>query len=246
VQSLTGADVPLDPYGLALPGDGTIWVLADKGRFVFRFSEATGERVEKRRIPEPCQGLATFWNQVGFFAVRLRPGERMLLRPENGAFRPFSPLVSRSGSGLADQLIVNLVRCGSGSRREIPCWFAAGEPEILLVARNGQVRPVPVPSFASPSPAREASREPGVAFTYPVRDVFLMEGEAMWILSNQDGDRTPLEDGARRGRHVSLVRGGNPARTVSLEDEARAILDATERSLVLLFADGSIRRVVAK
>lgn len=246
VQPLTGADAPLDPYGLALPGDGTIWVLADKGRLAFRFSEATGERVEKRRLPEPCQGVATFWNHTGFLAVRLRASERMLLRAENGAFRPFSPLVSRSAAGLPEQLIANLLRCGSGTRREVPCWFAAGAAEVFLVGRNGDVRAIPVPSYAAPSPARGVSREPGVAFTYPVRDAFLLDGDALWVLSNQDGNRTPLEEGARRGRHVSLVRSGRPERAIALAAEARAILDATEHALVLLFVDGSIRRVVSR
>lgn len=245
VQPLTGADAPLDPYGLALPGDGTIWALADKGRFVVRFSERTGALVEKRSLPEPCQGIATFWNNVGFLAVRLRPGERMLLRAENGAFRPFSPLVSRPAAGLPGQLIANLVRCGSGTSREVPCWFAAGDPDVFLIARSGETRSIRVPSFASPSPARGASREPGVAFTYPLRDAFLLDGDALWVLSNQDGDRIPLEEGARRGRHISLVRRGRPERTLSLPSEARAILAATDRAIVLLFVDGSIRRVAS-
>jgi hypothetical protein len=243
VQSLSGADAPIDPYGIALPGDGTVWALADKGRFVFRFSEATGERVEKRRLPEPCQGIATFWSHAGLFAVRLRPNERMLLRAENGALRPFSSLTSRSAPGLPEHLIANLLKCGSGTRAAIPCWFVAGDPEIFLVDRMGVLRPVAVPSFARPSPARVVSREPGVAFTYPIRDAFLIDGHAIWTLTNQEGDRTPLEDGARRGRHVTLVRSGRPERTLELPEEARAILDASERGLVILFANGSIRRV---
>jgi len=245
VQPLSGADAPLDPYGIALPGDGTVWVLADRGRFVFRFSEATGERVEKRRLPEPCQGIATFWNSAGFFAVRLRPNERMLLRAENGSLRPFSPLSSRAATGLPEHLIANLVKCGTATKGAIPCWFVAGEPEVLLVDRTGALRPIAVPSLARPSPARGASREPGVAFTYPIRDVFLLDGSALWTLTNQEGNRTPLEDGARRGRHVTLVRRGRSERTLELPAEARAILDASERSLVLLFADGTVRRVRA-
>jgi hypothetical protein len=246
VQLLSGADAPLDPYGLALPGDGTVWVLADRGRLVFRFSEATGERVEKRRLAQPCQGVATFWSRAGFFAVRLRPNEPMLLRPENGALRPFSPIVSRSAPGLPELLIANLVKCGTGTRGAIPCWFVAGESEVLLLDRIGTIRPVAVPSFATPSPARGISRDPGVAFTYPIRDAFLLEGDALWALSNQDGDRTPLEEGARRGRHVTLLRGGRFERTVELPSEGRAILDAGESNLVLLFADGSVGRVLAR
>lgn len=243
VQRLSGADVPLDPYGIALPGDGTAWALADKGRFAFRFSETSGERVEKRRLPEPCQGIATLWNHAGFFAVRLRPNERMLLRADNGALRPFSPLVSRSAPGLPEHLIANLLKCGSGTKTQIPCWFVAGSPEVFLVDRSGAVQLVAVPSFAAPSPARGSSREPGVGFIYPIRDVFLLEGDALWALSNQEGDRTPLEGGARRGRHAWRVRSGRSERVVALPSEARAILDASERSIVLLFTDGTVGRV---
>ncbi|HEY6064541.1 MAG TPA: hypothetical protein VIY96_00200 [Thermoanaerobaculia bacterium] len=245
VQPLSGADAPLDPYGIALPGDGTVWTLADKGRFVFRFSESTGERVEKRRLPEPCQGIATFWNHVGLFAVRLRPNERMLLRAENGGLRPFSPLSSRSAANLPEQLIANLLRCGSGTKTAIPCWFVAGDPEVFLVDRAGAIRRIAVSSFALPSPLRGVLREPGIAFTYPIRDAFLIDGDAMWTLTNQEGDRTPLEDGARRGRHVTLVRGARSERTIELPAEGRAILDASERSLVVLFADGAVRRIPA-
>ena len=245
ILPLSGADAPLDPYGVALPADGTVWVLADKGRFLFRFSRTSGDRVEKRRLADPCQGIATFWDHAGFIAVRLRPNERMVLRAENGALRPFSSVVSRSAPGLPEHLIANLLRCGSGTRFAVPCWFLAGAPEVLLLDRSGGVRSAIVPSFALPSRARGLSREPGVGFTYPVRDVFLLEGGALWVLTNQEGDRTPVEEGASRGRHAVLVRGGRSERLVSFDREAKAILDATERSLVILFADGSVGRAAA-
>jgi hypothetical protein len=243
IQLFSNADSPVDPYGLALPADGTVWLLADKGRYLFRFSETTGERIEKRRLPGPCQGIATFWNHAGFVAVRLRPNERLLLRAENGALRPFSRLVSRSAAGLPEHLIANLLKCGSGTKSAIPCWFLAGAPEILLLDPSGRIRTVEVPSLALPSRIRQRSHDPATAFTYPVRDALLVDEDRMWVLTNQEGDRTPLEDGAIRGRHVALVRAGNSERVIPLEREARAILDASEQSLVLLFADGSVGRV---
>jgi hypothetical protein len=246
VLPLTGSDSALDPYGMALPGDGTVWVLGDRGRIVHRFSEATGEHVEKRRLTEPSQGILTLWRQAGFFAVRLRPGEPLLLRAANGKLRPFSSLLSRNASDVTDLLIANLIRCGSGTRRALPCWFTAGDPEVLLLDRNGALRRVPVPSFVTPLAASRPKRPPGSEFTFPVRDAFLLESGALWVLANQEGDRTPLEEGSVRGRHAALVRPGHPQRVVALPSEGRAILDATEQGLVVLLADGVVARVAAR
>jgi hypothetical protein len=241
-RRLSASDVPLDPYGIAATGDGTVWVLGGKGRFLLRFSENTGALLERRLLMEPGQGVLALWGRVGLVAVRLRPDESLLLRLEAREFFRFSGLASRTAPGITAALIRNLFRCGSGTADAIPCWFTAGAAEILLLGRDGAVRPVAVPSFAQPALA--AGRDPGGAFTYPVRDAFASE-EGLWVLSNQEGDRTPLDAGARRGRHVVLLREGRPNRVARLGREARAILDARPGSLVLLFADGSVSRVTA-
>jgi hypothetical protein len=241
-RRLSASDVPLDPYGIAATGDGTVWVLGGKGRFLLRFSENTGALLERRLLMEPGQGVLALWGRVGLVAVRLRPDESLLLRLEAREFFRFSGLASRTAPGITAALIRNLFRCGSGTADAIPCWFTAGAAEILLLGRDGAVRPVAVPSFAQPALA--AGRDPGGAFTYPVRDAFASE-EGLWVLSNQEGDRTPLDAGARRARHVVLLREGWPNRVARLDREARAILDASHRGLVLLFADGSVSRVAA-
>ena len=243
-RRLSGSDVALDPYGFAFTEDGTIWVLAGKGRFLLRFSERTGNLAEKRALADPGQGIAGLWGRVGLVAVRLRPGEPLLLRLESAGFLRFSRLVSRSAPEITALLIRNLLRCGSGTRDAIPCWYTAGPAEVLLLAPDGAARAIEVPSFALPSRSRASSRDPGIAFTYPVRDAFLSD-DGLWVLTNQEGDRTPLEEGARRGRHVVLLREGRPNRVTRLHREARAILDASPRGLILLFADGSIERVPA-
>src|SRR5437660_5512340 len=172
---LSGADVPLDPYGFAQPGDGTLWVLGGRGRFVFRFSEKAGELVETRTLSDPGQGIATLWDRVGVFAVRIRPGERLLLRQQEGAFVPFSSLLSRPAPEITSRLIRNLLRAGSGTSREIPLWYTAGPAEVFLLGRTGGTRSIRVPTFAAPAGAVASDPEPGAQFTYPVRDAFLRE-----------------------------------------------------------------------
>jgi len=239
---LSGADVPLDPYGFAQPGDGTFWVLGGRGRFAFRFSEKTGELVETRTLSDPGQGIATLWDRVGIVAVRIQPGERLLLRLENGAFVPFSSLLSRPAPEITSRLIRNLLRSGSGTSNEIPLWYTAGPAQVFLLGRKGRTRSIPVPTFATPPQSSAQDPVPGAAFTYPVRDAFFRE-DCLWILSNQEGDRTPLESGASRARHAVLLRTGRPNRVVPLDREARALLDADPRGLVVLFADGVVSRV---
>jgi hypothetical protein len=244
-RRLHGLDAPLDPYGIAATGDGTLWMLAGKGRFLVRFSERTGGLIEKRLLEDPGQGITSLGGRVAIVPVRLRPGEPMLLRAAGSEFVRFSSLVSRSAAGVTAALLRNLFRCGSGTGDAFPCWFsaaAAGAAEVFLVSPDGGVRTVPVPSFAVP--AQAPGREPGNGFTFPVRDV-CAAGDNFWVLSNQEGDRSPLDAGARRGRHIALVREGRAPRIAGLDREARAILDAGPQGLVLLYADGTISRTPA-
>jgi hypothetical protein len=241
-RRLSGSDVALDPYGFAATGDGTLWTLGGKGRFLLRFSERTGALVEKRALADPGQGIFELWGRVGVVAVRLRPDEPLILRLEGRALVRFSSLVSRPAPGITAAIIRNLLRCGSGTAAAIPCWYTAGPSEILFLGPDGALRPLVVPSFALP--ALVSRGDPGGAYTYPVRDAFFSE-DGLWVLSNQEGDRTPLDAGARRGRHVVLLRDGRPNRVTRLDREGRAILDASPLGLVLLFADGSIERVAA-
>jgi hypothetical protein len=237
----------LDPYGIATRDDRSLLVLADKGRNLVRFSALTGEKLETRQLPEPAQGVTTLWNgrAVGVVPIRLRSGEPMLLAVSESGLRPFSSIVSRSQAGAAAHLVANLLRCGSGDGESLPCWFLAGPPEVALVRRDGAVARLAVPSLAVERPERAPSSDPAAGFSYPVRDA-LVEAGRLWVLTNQEGDRTPLEAGAVRARHIAVVREGRPRSWIPLGREARAILDATEGRLVLLYADGSMGSVAVR
>jgi len=235
---LTGADVLLDPYGLAVPGDGTIWTLGDKGRALLRFGQEDGRLVEKRRLPSPCQTIAGAGTRVFFALIRIGGREPLLGRADNGGFRPFSDLVSRGAPDRLSAAVRNLFRCGSGVGDETPCWFMAGPPEVFLIGPDGRVRRVAAPDFVEEAPAAD-SADPAARYSYPIRDVFLLQ-DSFWVLSNQEGAKIPGQEGAVRGRHAVLVRAGRSRRVVSLEREARAILLAGERTLTLLYANGAI------
>lgn len=235
----------LDPYGIAAHGDGTVSALSDRGRLLVRFSAATGERLDTRRLLEPSQGVTGLWDRLGLVPIRLRGGEPLLLEDSADGFRPFSSISSRSGANPTALLIANLLRCGTGTGDSIPCWFLAGSPEVMLVHRGGSSSRVSVPSFA-PAVARAATgADAGAAFVYPVRDAFLEPG-GLWVLSNQEGGRTPLEEGAIRGRHVAHLIEGRTRRIVDLDREARAILDANGERLLMLYADRSIGTVAVR
>ena len=238
---LLAGDTTVAPYGIAADREGTVWALSDKGRTLVRFSADTGERLTKRGLREPGQGVTALGDRIGVVAIRLRAGEPLLLAARGDGLAPFSSILSRTGVGPAAHLIANLLRCGSGFDT-VPCWFLAGPPEVLLVHGDGSVTRTSVPSFARAASRRSYRREPGSEFVYPVRDAFL-GAEGLWILSNQEGDRTPLEKGAVRGRHVTLVREGRPVRNVALHREARAILDAESSRLMILYADGGMGAV---
>ena len=240
---LAAAGARLDPYGIAARNDRTLSVLADKGRSLVRFSAVTGEKLETRKLAEPAQGVTTLWNgrAVGIVPIRLRSGEPMLLAEAEVGLRPFSSIVSRSGAGATAHLIANLLRCGAGDEESLPCWFLAGAPEVGLVRRDGTVARVAVPSLAA-APRDASPADPAAGFAYPVRDA-LLETDRLWVLTNQEGERPPLEKGAVRARHVAVVRGGRSRAWIPLGREARAILDAREDRLVLLYADGSFGAV---
>lgn len=244
---LAAGGVRLDPYGIATRNDRTVSVLSEKGRNLVRFSAVTGEKLEIRKLAQPAQGVTTLWHDqaIGIVPIRLRSDEPILLAETEAGFRPFSSIVSRSGAGAAAHLIANLLRCGSGNGESLPCWFLAGPPEVRLVRRDGTTARVVVPSLALAAPGREPRADPGAGFTYPVRDA-LLETDRLWVLTNQEGDRTPLEQGAVRARHVAVVEAGRSRAWIPLEREARAILDAREDRVLLLYADGSIGAVAVR
>jgi hypothetical protein len=105
---------------------------------------------------------------------------------------------------------------------------------------SGGERRIPIPSLATRD-AVSTSKGPGSGFVFPVRDVFLVDEDAMWVLTNQEGALTPVESGAVRARH--LFRVGSHTAKIPLEREARAILLARQTQVTVLYVDGSLETI---
>ena len=243
---LEKSPMPLDPYGLARPNDGTFWILGEKGRSVGRFDEASGKLVQWKALPEAASGIWNFGPLVVFAPLQFRGDEPLLAVEEQGRHRPFTRLKARRGVGSPETLALNLLECGFGGRTELPCWWLAGSSEILLIDENEAVRMVPAPSLIGPRPpgGTEGSTTKLDALItdlpYPIRDVLLLDRGSFWLLTNQEGSRSLAEQGAVRSRHVIRVEKGRAARTIELPKPGRAILGGDDERLLLLFRDGTI------
>jgi hypothetical protein len=236
----------LDPYGLARPNDGTFWILADKGRSLARFDEATGKLVHWEALPEACSGIWNFGGRVIFAPMQFRGEEPLLAVEERGGFRPFTRLKARTGGRGLETIAVNLFECGFTQLSRFPCWWLNGASEVVLIDENEEVRVLPAPSLIHPR-LQSVRPKPGRSLEslltdlpYPIRDILLLQGDAFWLLTNQEGERPVTEADAARSRHVIRVEAGKVTKTVDLPRPARAILGADEGGLLLLYRDGSI------
>lgn len=246
IVELQRAPKPLEILGLARPNDGTIWVLADKGRSVARFDENTGRLVHFDVLPQPSEGIWNFGPRVVFALVQLRGGEPLLVASEREGFRSFTSLKSRTGSTTLETLARNLFDCGFVESSRLPCWWANGPPEAVFINQNDEVKISSLPSLIdnrlltptrNPSPSLESMT---TDLPYPIRDVLLLPRDSLWILTNQEGSRPVTEPGVVRSRHVIRVDAGRKAKTVELPKAGLVILGGEKEGLLLLYRDGSI------
>lgn len=237
------ADAVLAPYGLARSVDGSLWALGDKGRLLLRFDGKTGNTISVRPPPDPSQGIWSLKGAILLSPIIREAGKPILTAGDGGAFRAFTSLRSRKAPDLVSMAIANLFGCGSGLLPELPCWWRAGDPELLIINAEGEVRRLEAPRFPADAPASEG---PVSGWRHPVRDIFLLSSDSFWLLSDQEGSERPWEDGAVRSRHLLLVGPSGPERVLSLPQEGRAILDADRQGVLLLNADGTVRKVLSR
>jgi hypothetical protein len=232
--------IKIDPYGIALDADRRFHLLGNRGRVEVTVDMERGSVVGVTDLEVVCLGIWNVGHEILLAPLRADVGQSVLVRAGLGKLHSFGMLTSRSGRTPVDNAIANLFFCGGGEGARLTCWWGAGEAAVLVLEGSGTDRRVAVPSLASRS-AFSTSKGLGSGFVFPVRDVFLVDEDAMWVLTNQEGALTPVESGAVRARH--LFRVGSRAATIPLVREARAILLASRAQVTVLYVDGSLETI---
>jgi hypothetical protein len=233
---------PLDPYGLAHSNDGSLWILTDKGRSVARFATGTGKLLRLDPLPGACAGIWSFGSRILLAPMQVRGGEHLLAVEEGGQFRPFSRLKGRTGSSTPETLAINLFECGAARFGRLPCWWMSGASEVVLIAKDEEVRVLPAPSLID-TRLQEAARTRTrsvesllASLLHPILDVFLLSADSFWLLTNQEGDKLFSDPGSIHARHVLRVDAGKVTRTLELPKAGRSILGADDGGVLMLFA----------
>jgi hypothetical protein len=238
------ADMRIEPYGLAPVADRELWVLADGGRTLLEFEPTAGKLMDVRPLAEPAVGIWSWGNRIVLSPIPLSEGRNALVEWRQKVLGPIGRLRTE-GKGTMSLLFSGMVDCGAGTDSRLACWRSQGTPSVEFISGDGSISSLLVHSFAerraSKGSEKATSAEESLAF--PIRDVFPVSAQSVWILANQEGDRNPLSPNPVRGRHVMQYLGGKLARTINLGFEARAILDGAADRLWLLDATGMLRKI---
>jgi hypothetical protein len=220
------------PWGLACLHDGSLWTIGRPYQIVRLTRDGgVGERVNLRSAWINLYGLE---DRLLFQSASLKPGGPVLAitRPgEEHDSRPWSTTRARSAPKGVNPLMHNLVRCGLGPGRMVPCWF--GTDTEVSYTESGHTERERYEWI------RNADVDPAI----PIRDVAATEHERVWILATS----RRLVEGRSVGHRLFLVsrRGGELAR-VELTAPARLIVDATGDTCLLLTTEGQLVEIAPK
>jgi hypothetical protein len=229
VRALQGLRAEEKPWGLGCSDEGHLWTLATP-RTIARLTPhgVVAERVD---LAAPFIGL--FGEGGGLLLAPVPPsvgGPVLVLKhPNRPRFgRPWPALRARAAPHGTSLLARNLVRCGLGADRAIPCWFT--DSADVVVADPGR-------TLASHSvPVRGAD----VDATAPLRDFAFAGRDRAWILAT--GAR--LHAGRSTGRRLLLAAlDGRELGRVDLDPPGRLLLAASARSCLVLTVTGDILEV---
>ena len=217
-------------WGLGCLSDGSLWTLAS-ARTVARLGR-NGHIQERIELRVPRVALFGTGERLLFQALPTAEGAPALAtspprQPES--VRAWPGLIARAAGTREQQLTRNLLNCGLGFERWLPCWFP--DDMRFSLSDGSASRAIELPAL------RAAAVDP----TAPIWDIALSAANRFWLLA---GSRRRL-DGRRAARQLSWIVEG-AARTVSLEIDppARLIVAADESRCLLVTTQGSVMEVV--
>jgi hypothetical protein len=233
VHPLRGLDASDKVWGLACLADGSLWTLASPLAMV-RLDERGMVR-ERIRLNLPRIGLFGASDRLLVQQMPIAPGAPLLVstpprQPE--IVREWPGLVARTGHSREQQIALNLVNCGVGFARTVPCWLP--EEASVSISDGTTARLLSVAALSTPP--IERSR--------PIRDVALITAHTYWLLGTTapEGRR----EGGRLFRSRSRAGTGGMVDAMNLQPAARIIAIAAESTCLVVTVNGGLMEVEAK
>ena len=232
VREVKGLPFTDTPWGLACLADGSLWTLG-AARTLVRLS-AEGVVRERIELRFPRLVLFGFNDRLLFIDLPMliaRPLLATALPRGKSESRPWPRFLGRATASRTDLFARNLVNCGIGDGRSLPCWFA--DEKTVIVSDGSHANNVSFPALS----ARD------VAEATPIWDLAMGNADTLWLL--------PAIGGGPRGpitgrRLVKTNRNGTELASVELTPPGRMILAATDMTCVLLTADGTLMEVTIR
>jgi len=218
------------PWGLACLADGTLWSLASP-RVLIRIG-ADGVVRERVDLRFPRVALFGWTDRLLFIDLPMLVAKPLLstaIPRARGESMPWPRFLGRATETRADLFARNLVNCGIGNGRHLPCWFA--DDRRVIVSDGASASSI---SFAALS-ARDV-----VAAT-PIWDLAMGGADTLWLLASSRGSAGAAVSG---GRLVKTDGRGTELASLALVSPARMIVAATDTTCVLLTLDGRLMEVI--
>jgi hypothetical protein len=230
VRRLEGLHANDRLWGLACLADGALWSLAAP-RVLIRIGV---DGVVRERVDLRFPRMALFgWTDRLLFIewpmVIAKPLLATAVPRARGDSLPWPRFLARAAEARAELIARNLVNCGIGNGRRLPCWFA--DDRRVIVSDGASANTVAFPALL----ARDV-----VAAT-PIWDLAMGGADTLWLLVSSRGGAGTAVSG---GRLVKTDGRGAERASLALVPPARMIVAATDTSCVLLTVDGRLMEVI--
>lgn len=230
----------LQTGGIARASDGALCALTPDGRRIECFDEASGRRLRQHELDGRAQSVWTIRGRLAYARFEPQPGRPLLYCESARGFEPDRAFTSRAATLRPDLpfrapsleaagMVENLVQCGLGTARSVPCW------RML----TGEIRSVGAFGTSGGSSGLPLPELPHRARAFPLRDALQTPTGVLWLLINDPPEKRDEPVGP--GRRLVRLQEGR-MRVVALDPPARMILDGDDEDVLLLFRDGSASR----